>query len=212
MRGQRTGRGPSMFLRMLMRAALVRRGRAASALLAVVIAAAVATAMMTLYVDVQVKLRKEFRRYGANIVVVAPESKTLAPGTMEKVEAGLNGRGLAVPFAYAVARTSDGSPVVVAGTDLERAQRLNTWWSVSQWPTAKEDALVGLKALPVVSPKSQPFDLTFDGRTIHLNPAGTLHPGATEDSRVYLSLADFTNWTGLQPSAIEIAATGSSED
>jgi len=212
MRGQRTGRGPSMFLRMLMRAALVRRGRAASALLAVVIAAAVATAMMTLYVDVQVKLRKEFRRYGANIVVVAPESKTLAPGTMEKVEAGLNGRGLAVPFAYAVARTSDGSPVVVAGTDLERAQRLNTWWSVSQWPTAKEDALVGLKALPVVSPKSQPFDLTFDGRTIHLNPAGTLHTGATEDSRVYLSLADFTNWTGLQPSAIEIAATGSSED
>ena len=47
----------SMFWRMLMRAAVLRRGRAASALLAMVVAAAVATAMMNLYVDVQAKLR-----------------------------------------------------------------------------------------------------------------------------------------------------------
>jgi len=60
----------SMFLRMLWRAAALRRGRAASALLAMVVAAAVATAMMNLYVDVQAKLRKEFRSYGANVVVV----------------------------------------------------------------------------------------------------------------------------------------------
>ena len=47
------GQHTSMFLRMLMRAAVLRRGRAASALLAMVVAAAVATAMMNLYVDVQ---------------------------------------------------------------------------------------------------------------------------------------------------------------
>ena len=46
-----------MFLRMLVRAAVLRRGRAASALLAMVVAAAVATAMLNLYVDVQAKLR-----------------------------------------------------------------------------------------------------------------------------------------------------------
>ena len=61
----------SMFLRMLIRAAVLRRGRAASALFAMVVAAAVATAMMNLYVDVQAKLRTEFRNYGANVVVVA---------------------------------------------------------------------------------------------------------------------------------------------
>ena len=51
-------RGPhvSMFVRMLIRAAVLRRGRAASALFAMVVAAAVATAMMNLYVDVQAKL------------------------------------------------------------------------------------------------------------------------------------------------------------
>ncbi len=67
----------SMFLRMLMRAAVLRRGRAASALLAMVVAAAVATAMLNLYVDVQAKLRKEFRNYGANVLMVAKGDQTL---------------------------------------------------------------------------------------------------------------------------------------
>src|SRR5438045_2930898 len=69
----------SMFMRMLLRAAVLRRGRAASALLAMVVAAAVATAMMNLYVDVQAKLRKEFRSYGANVEVVGKDGASL-PG------------------------------------------------------------------------------------------------------------------------------------
>jgi len=43
-------------------------------------------------------------------------------------------------------------------------------------------------------------------------PAGTVQTGAAEDSRVYLSLADFASWTGVQPSTLEIAATGSPEE
>ena len=76
----------SMFLRMLVRAAVMRRGRAASALLAMVVAAAVATAMMNLYVDVQAKLRKEFRSYGANVVVVGKDGTFLPTDAAGKVE------------------------------------------------------------------------------------------------------------------------------
>jgi putative ABC transport system permease protein len=36
--------------------------------------------------------------------------------------------------------------------------------------------------------------------------------GAAEDSRLYLSLSDFVAWTGVQPSSIEVAATGSPEE
>src|SRR5579863_3722944 len=97
----------SMLLRMLMRAAVLRRAQAASALLALVVAAAVATAMLNLYVDVQAKLRKEFRNYGANIVVVAKYDQSLSPDVLKQVDAALAGHGLAVPFAYVVARTSD---------------------------------------------------------------------------------------------------------
>ena len=202
----------SMFLRMLLRAAVVRRGRAASALLAMVVAAAVATAMMNLYVDVQAKLRKEFRSYGANVVVVGKEGASLPPDAISKVESVLGGRGMAVPFAYVVARTPGGQSVVVAGTDFERVQRLDRWWSVSAWPSATGEALVGMRALPVVSPERKSFDLSFQGHTIHLTPTGTLQTGAAEDSRVYLPMSDFAAWTGVQPSTIEVAANGSSEE
>ncbi len=71
-----------MFWRMLFRAAILRRGRAASALLAMVVAAAVVTTMLNLFVDVQAKLRKEFRNYGANVVVVAKDGQTLPPNAL----------------------------------------------------------------------------------------------------------------------------------
>jgi len=201
-----------MFLRMLVRAAVLRRGRAVSALLAMVVAAAVATAMLNLYVDVQAKLRREFRNYGANIIVGGKNGTPLPADTLARVSSTLAGRGLAAPFAMVVARTSDGQPVVVAGTDFDRVRQLDRWWSVSNWPSAPHEALIGARALSVVSPKNQPFDLSFQGRTIHLTPAGTLRTGAAEDSRIFLSLTDFVSWTGVQPSTIEVAANGSPEE
>jgi len=237
----------SMFLRMLVRAAVLRRGRAASALFAMVVAAAVATAMLNLYVDVQAKLRREFRNYGANIIVVSKDGASLPANAVAQVDSVLAGRGIAAPFAMIVARTSDGQAIVVAGTDFDRVRQLDQWWKVSEWPSEASTSsagsgqalpaenagkmghpansqvlqnrrdlghpsLVGVRAVPVVAPKNQPFDLSFQGRTIHLTPAGTVQTGAAEDSRIYLSLADFVAWTGVQPVTIEVAANGSPEE
>ena len=224
----------SMFLRMLLRAAVLRRGRAASALFAMVVAAAVATAMLNLYVDVQAKLRREFRNYGANIILVGKDGASLPADALSHVDALLAGRGIAAPFGLVVARTSDGQPIVVAGTDFDRVQKLDKWWSVSKWPEnsiptesqsplpvaenatsveqSSSEGLVGVRALPVVSPKGQEFSLSFQGKTLRVTPAGTVQTGAAEDSRVYVSLADFVAWSGVQPSTIEVGANGSAEE
>jgi putative ABC transport system permease protein len=202
----------SMFLRMLVRAAVLRRGRALSALVAMVVAAAVTTAMLNLYVDVQAKLQREFRNYGANIILTARDGASLPADALSRVESVLAGRGVAAPFALVVARTSSGQPVVVAGTDFDLVRQLDRWWSVSNWPSAPHQALVGVRAGPVVSPDNQVFDLSFQGRTIHLTSAGTVRTGAAEDSRVYLSLADFVSWIGVQPSTIEVGASGAPEE
>jgi putative ABC transport system permease protein len=217
-----------------------------------VVAAAVATAMLNLYVDVQAKLRREFRNYGANIIVVGKDGASLPANALSQVDSMVAGRGISAPFAMIVARTSDGQPIVVAGTDFDRVRQLDRWWKVSEWPAAStsivEDsqvsqnrrepstgsrqavghpqdlgpaqgasearhlALIGVRALSAVAPKSQPFDLSFQGRAIHLTPAGTVQTGAAEDSRIYLSLADFAAWTGVPPSTIEVAANGSPEE
>jgi len=212
---RRRGAAPhtSMFLRMLVRAALLRRGRATSALLAMVVAAAVATAMLNLYVDVQAKLRGEFRKYGANVVVIAKDGQNLPTDTLSTVRSVLGTNGIAAPFAYAVARTADGHSMVVAGTDFEQVQKLDgTWWSVTDWPKASQDALVGTRAAGLVGASGKPFDLSFQGRTIRLNPVGTLKTGAAEDSRVFVSFADFAEWTRVPYSTIEISASGSPQE
>ena len=212
----------SMFLRMLVRAAVLRRGRAASALFAMVVAAAVTTAMLNLYVDVQAKLRREFRNYGANIILVGKDGTSLPADALALVDSVLaGGRGIAAPFGMIVARTVEGQPIVVAGADFGRVRQLDHWWSVSNWPSEiptssapgmDHQALVGVRAVAAVSPKNQPFDLSFQGRALHLTPAGTVQTGAAEDSRVYVGLSDFVAWTGVQPSTIEVAANGSPEE
>jgi putative ABC transport system permease protein len=206
----------SMFGRMLLRAAVLRRRRAASALLAMIVAAAVATAMMNLYVDVQAKLRTEFRNYGANVVVVGRDGRSLPADALTKVESVLGAKTLAVPFAYAVARTKDGQSVVVVGTDFARARQLNHWWKVSHWPEAPSEALIGMHAASVVLPKAsanrQPFELSFEDKAIELTPAGMLQTGAGEDSRIYLDQSEFQNWTGVAPSTIEVAVNGTAAE
>ena len=231
----RRARAPhrSMLLRMLVRAAILRRGRATSALFAMVVAAAVATAMLNLYVDVQAKLRREFRNYGANIILVGKNGTSLPPESLSQVDSVLEGHGVAAPFGMIVARTGDGQPIVVAGTDFDRVRQLDKWWSVSNWPSRDTNSaiassqnphfsqnqgevghpvLVGVRAMPIVSAKNQIFDLSFQGRVLHVTPAGTVRTGAAEDSRIYISLAEFVNWTGVQPSTIEVAASGSPEE
>jgi putative ABC transport system permease protein len=163
-------------------------------------------------VDVQAKLRKEFRNYGANVIVVAKDGQALPAGALQTVSATLGSSGLAVPFAYIVARTAGGQALVVAGTDFALVRRLNSWWSVSAWPEAPQQALVGIRAAGSVGPQGTPFDLSFQGHTIHLNSAGTVQTGAAEDSRIYLSLPDFEAWSGIAPSTIEIAVSGPPEE
>src|ERR1700692_669655 len=211
-RAARTSPPISMFGRMLVRAAVLRRRRAASALLAMVVAAAGGAAVVNLYVDVQEKLRTEFRNYGANIVVVAKNGEALPSNAVATIESTLGTKTLAVPFSYVVARTKDGQSVVVVGTDFARARQLNHWWKVSRWPQAPGEALIGMRASSAVSANRQPFDLTFQGKAMHLTPAGMLQTGAGEDSRIYLDQTEFQNWTWVAPSTIEVAASGTAAD
>ena len=200
-----------MFLRMLLRPLLVRRGPVLTALVAVMVAAAVSTATLNLYTDVQAKLRREFRSYGANVVVTAKDG-SLPDDALARVDAAIGKRGVAVPLAFAVARTASGAPVVVAGVDFDRARKLNTWWSVTSWPSAPGAALFGKRAYASLAASGGPLDLKFEGHSVRVSPAGILSTGGDEDSRIYLSLADFTRWTGLAPSTIEIGVTGSSAE
>jgi len=68
-----------MFLRILRKSLQKRKSRIAIAVLSVIIGAAVATALLTVSMDITEKVGNEFRKYGANLLVV-PESDTIEVG------------------------------------------------------------------------------------------------------------------------------------
>jgi putative ABC transport system permease protein len=208
----RHGSKAAMYFRMLYRAAMLRRGQAGAALTAIIVAAAAATAMLNLYVDVQAKLRKEFRNFGANIVVQAKSQQGFTPEELQTLKSAVGNHGIAVPFAYAVARDEREQAIVAVGTDFDLARKLNPWWSVSAWPTAAGQALVGVRAERFLGASDKPFTLSFSGKSLQLQRVGTLRTGAGEDSRVYIALPEFQAWTGLGPAALEIAASGTPDD
>jgi putative ABC transport system permease protein len=221
---KQAGRQRPMFLRMIWRAALVRKGRALTALIAVAVAAAVTTTLLNLYVDAQAKLRTEFRSYGANVVVVAPDGISLPADALNRVESVIGSHGMAVPVAYAVAKAG-GTPVVVVGTDLERAKQMNKWWSLGgsfkvtvrvnnseAEPPSAVPAIFGIRAGQTLVRNGAAVPLEFAGRVLQVAAAQSLKTGGAEDSRIYLDLSDFTKWTGVQPSTIDIAVSGSTDE
>ena len=197
---------------MLSRPLLVRRGRALTALVAVVVAASVATATLNLYTDVQAKLHREFRSYGANIVITR-ERRQLASFRRARTS------GCCARHSWhcrTVCLRRRAHCVGCAGGSRRsgfrpgpQAQLLVVGDGLARRPAA---ALIGKRAYQSLTPKGEPLDLTFQGRALHATPAGILSTGADEDSRVYLSLADFSGWTNLPSSTIEVAVAGSPDE
>ncbi len=206
-------RGSLTFGRLLRQSLLHRRSRSVSALLAMTVSAAVATALLTLYGDLDTKLHHEFRSFGANVIVSAAtlpggSAAPLPPGALGRVQAIAGPDTLVAPFAFAVATTDRHTPVVVAGMEVAATRRLDSWWKLNRWPDpGASEALLGAKAANFVADE-QSVRLTYAGRTVTLRGVGRLRTGGGEDSRIYLPMAAFTAWTEVQPTVLELQVPG----
>jgi putative ABC transport system permease protein len=193
----------------LLRSLRLRVSRTLTALAAIAVGAAAVCATLTLYLDVHSKLHSEFRNYGANILVRARAGESLPESALRNVDAALGASGSAAPFAYGVGKGPDGETIVVAGTDFSRVRKLNSYWAVTNWPERPGDALIGARVARSINASANDFQVSYGGRVIRLHSVGTLSTGSDEDTRVYISIEDFTGWTGLAATAIEAFAPGS---
>lgn len=199
----------SMFFHLLKRGLLGRGNRPLIAFIALAVASTMITAMLNLYYGLENKLNRDFRSYGANVTIAALDGQTLPPDSIARTQSIVGPGSLVVPFAFAIAHTSSGDAVVVAGTDMSQVQRLNSWWLVSKWPQAEDQSLVGAQAGPHLNVADNTFDLEFSGRILHLKQAGTIKTGAEEESRVYIPLETFERWTRVKASLLELSVPGS---
>lgn len=201
------GRAGVSLGRILLRSLKHRRARSLSALAALTVSAMVATALLTLYADLDAKLHHEFRSFGANVVATTPP---LTAALLQQIQTAVGPDTLLAPIAYAVAATDRGTPVVVAGVDFAAMRKLDSWWHLETpdaWPTGPTDALLGQRAAGFVANETT-VTLTYAGKPLALHGVGKLNTGGDEDSRIYIPMAAFTAWTGVQPGVLEMQVPG----
>jgi len=207
-----------LFLRLLLKAAWVRKDRALTALLSVAVVSTIATAALTVYRDLERKLSREFSGFGANVIAStqqgAFDQERLA--SMQRLviqkDPSLAGKVRIVPVAYAIATVPDGSKVVVGGTEIRDFRELHSWWSVRETGNPHTQVLLGSRAAQVLSPKGNGFTVSFGGRQASLDPEIVFTSGSPDDSRIYVDLNEFTALTGVAAQTALLRVEGRSQD
>jgi putative ABC transport system permease protein len=207
-----------LLLRLLFKAAWVRKDRAFTALVSVAVVATIATAALTIYSDLEGKLSREFRGFGANVIVTRPlgsftqaDLAAMWAIVKPKIAFSTTASFNVVPMSYAIATTHSGTGVVVGGADLKNLASINAWWSTRQ-VNSDGSALLGSRAAAQLSPSGEPFTLSFGARTLFVRPRLIFTSGSDDDSRIYVNSNDLLAVTGLGPNLALVRAEGSPSD
>ncbi len=192
-----------MFWRLLGRSITQARSRWAVALLALVAIAALCSSLGNVYLDVSRKLTREFRAYGANIIIAAPAvaggGNLLDQAAVEAVPEDGNQIIAGAPFLYVVVRPegmgarAGTKSVIVAGTWLDRMSFLSPWWKIAGRKVESREDLSqcligeGVARQWDLTP-GQTIELRYGGRTARLAVAGIITSGGSEDRQIFVNL------------------------
>jgi putative ABC transport system permease protein len=198
-----------LLFRLLFKAAWVRKDRAFTALVSVAVVATIATAALTIYSDLEGKLSREFRGFGAN-VLVTKTSGTLTGAELADLRKIVGSTNEIVPVGYAIAtETTSKSRIVVGGADVDKLRKLNSSWSFSN--AGQGSALVGARVDETITHGAD-LQLSFGKTSAVIKPAGFFHSGSDDDSRVYIPLEDFVRLTGVQPNTALVRIEGKPQE
>jgi putative ABC transport system permease protein len=196
-----------LFLRLLLKASWVRKDRALTALISVAVVATIATAALTVYLDLENKLSREFRSFGANVVITS-RSGPVTQEQLRRIRTELGNRGAAVPVGYAIATGPNNTKVVVGGADLRGLLELNSFWSLRPTGNGNAEALIGTRAAEHFASAGAVFSIAFGSKTAEVRPQAIFLSGSEDDSRIYFDQATFTALTGVEPNTVLVRAEG----
>lgn len=194
-----------MFWNFVLRAVQFRKRRLALSFAALAVSATLATALFSVYSDIERKMRVQFRGFGANIVIAPAGGAQTVPLTA--VAMAEQQGAVAAPFIYTVGRV-EGEPVVVAGVDFGRAGPLTNYWRVDGARTAAAgECLVGANVAAHFRLKPG-AKLELEGAPCTVR--GVVSSGGAEDSQVIMPFDATAQLAGLHDSAslVQVRADG----
>ncbi|BBB90662.1 MAG TPA: ABC transporter permease [Methylomusa anaerophila] len=201
----------SLYGKMVLYALLRRRSRMLVALLAVAIGATVLSGLVTLYYDVPRQMGREFRSYGANLLLLpAGDNQILREQAVQQAVGSLpQGKviGLA-PYLYDRVKVN-AQPVLAAGTDFAAVQKVSPYWQLAgQWPApGSGGVVVGAEVaerLRLEPGQTVAVAVPGSDEEKKLPVAGIVHTGGNEEDFIFMELPLLQQWLS-KPGQVSVA-------
>ena len=213
----------AMFVKLILSSLIRRRSRMVVALLAVTIGATVFLGMGAVYYDIPRQMGREFRSYGANMILVSSGTDSaMSLEDARKAEALIPAQKLvgATAFRYETMYYNM-QGLTAVGTDMEAVRKTSPYWQIQgAWPTEDNHILLGTDIsenarlyagtsveLDIVPAKGRKFKKTF-------TVSGIVRSGGAEDGFVLMPLRTLESLVGLpgQASVIEMSIAADSAE
>ena len=134
------------YLKMIMTSLARRRARMLTALLAIAMGATILSGLVTIYYDIPRQMGKEFRSYGANMLVIPTNpDKKITNEQLDEIKSLIPSGKLVgqAPYIYTNAKINE-QPYMLAGTDLKGAKENSPYWLIDgSWPEKSREVLIG---------------------------------------------------------------------
>ena len=134
------------YLKMIMTSLARRRARMLTALLAIAMGATIISGLVTIYYDIPRQMGKEFRSYGANMLVIPTNpDKKITNEQLDEIKTLIPSGKLVgqAPYIYTNAKINE-QPYMLAGTDLKGAKENSPYWLIDgSWPEKPREVLIG---------------------------------------------------------------------
>lgn len=139
--------GRRMYLKMVVSSLIRRSSRLIVAVLAIAIGATILSGLVTIYYDIPRQLGREFRSYGANLILLPRGDEKISREDLDAVRRIVGDERIVgmAPYRYQTVKINE-QPYIIAGTDLPQARKNSPFWYVEgEWavPGEPDRVMVG---------------------------------------------------------------------
>lgn len=212
----------SMYIRMITRALIKRKSRVVIALASLIIGIGVISGVLSVYYDINIKMSKELRSYGANFVLTPKQGDLVSENKIKEVVAKIDSEKLVgySPYLYRIGQINK-RKLVVVGLWLDQVKKVTPYWEINGMDKLERDdrnsVLIGYNVaakLGLTTGKTIALKDEVSGKDVNLTIKGIVKTGSTEDNQVFISLASAQQVFGLknQANLVYLSIMGRSDE
>lgn len=199
------------YWKMILSSIIRRKSRMFTAILAIAMGATILSGLVTIYYDIPRQLGKEFRAYGANMIILPNHSaEKIESKQLEEIQTVVPADKMIgfAPYIYTNVKVNE-QPYIVAATDIKGLESNSPYWLVDgEWPKASREVMIGHEIGKQLNLKigdkfvlntPKPNSKTKEMTSTNFQVSSIVTTGGKEEELIFMSLEDIRSIIGDHP-------------